>query len=180
MISRDISKLQNAMALNTNVSTDISCIACGVKIQENSHSCKCGHVHETERKLIKGKRYSVYREQLYSKLTLQELDESDAKKHRSARKKRKSSDSDDSTQSHRGSMKKRVKKSKHSKRRRKQDGRRPRKAFGIAFPAARNSEKNYENFDDKYENLSSRWNFKFALDDINQRYSKQRLFWIRL
>jgi hypothetical protein len=86
-------------------------------------------------------------------------------------------------QIHKISPKKRTRKSKYvklQKRRKNQYGGKPRHVYDTSADAG-HSHKNSEKFGDNSENFCpTRWNFEFALEDINRRFLKQSLFWIRL
>ncbi|XP_032220707.2 nucleophosmin isoform X2 [Nematostella vectensis] len=66
------------------MSKSTQCISCNQLIPENATSCKCGHVNEAMR-TIGGKRFSGYREELYTRLVIQESRDEYEKQQRQSR-----------------------------------------------------------------------------------------------
>ena len=154
------------------------CISCNREMPIASESCVCGHVL-SDTKSLEGKRYSGYREELYSRLEIRRILKDHEKPKRPRLKQKNSNEKQDITSSiHKSEMKRRHKR------------RSPRPVEITAHTRHRPSQtfqmkKNISqptNFDDNPElwYLNPRFNFTDALADINKRLISQTSFWIKL
>ncbi|XP_028400229.1 UPF0547 protein C16orf87 homolog isoform X2 [Dendronephthya gigantea] len=165
---------------NADMSSTKQCISCNREMPVSNESCVCGHVL-SDIKSLEGKRYSGYREELYSRLEIRRiLEDSDDKPKRSRLKQKSTSSEKQNFNSlHKPQMKRRHKRKspgpQHLTSNTGQDH--SQKSQMKSFTASQQ-----ENIDDNLDKwyLNPRFNFADALADINKRLISQTSFWIRL
>ncbi|XP_028408268.1 uncharacterized protein LOC114530871 [Dendronephthya gigantea] len=171
--NRSSSQNSDILDLNADMSSTIQCISCNREMPISSESCVCGHVL-SDIKSMEGKRYSGYREELYSRLEIRRILENHEKPKRPKLKQKSHPVKQGITNTlHKPQMKRRHK----------------RKSPGSLTEHTR-----YEHTHHKVNRpeqskiednpgiwyLNPRFNFKDALADINKRLTSQTSFWISL
>ncbi|CAB4005716.1 Hypothetical predicted protein [Paramuricea clavata] len=164
--------------LNADMSSTKQCISCNREMPVSSESCVCGHVASDIKSLgLEGKRYSGYREELYSRLEIRRiLEDRDKPKRPRLKQKLPPTKQGITSALYKPQMKR--------GRKRKSPGFQhmavhTRKEHSQAYDTTTSQQTNIEDCADSWY-LNPRFNFTDALADINKRLISQTSFWVRL
>ncbi|CAB4028898.1 Hypothetical predicted protein [Paramuricea clavata] len=161
------------------MSSTKQCISCNREMPISSESCVCGRVLSDIRSLgLEGKRYSGYREELYSRLEIRRILKGHDKPKRPRLKQKLPNTKQDITSSlHKPQMKRRHKRKLPGPQHMTSNTRQHSQLYQVNKNSSQQT-KIEDNPDLWY--LNPRFNFTDALADINKRLISQTLFWVRL